>query len=141
MLVYVGKSITFDFYDTKSVDQMTITEASITDQQTSENIRQTFSREDIRHFIIDNLADINCTDASTLEQEATQGGGDLDMDSEAGAAIAHKLEGIVGRDLVRARDLKPDNFKSVNRLTDLLYRNSQQPPRRTPHKSPKRRPT
>jgi hypothetical protein len=77
-------------------------------------------------------------DTDTLEQELARNGGDLDIDSEEGAAIAHGLEGAVGRELVGPKDFKRENFTSVERLADLLQKNLQKPVRKSSHRQNKR---
>ena len=71
-------------------------------------------------------------DSIALEQEIEHNGEDFGIDSEEGAAIAYGLEGAVERELVRPQDLKPENFTSVKRLSDLLYKNMQKPIRKRP---------
>ena len=71
-------------------------------------------------------------DSDALEQQIVHNGEDLGMDSEEGAAIAYGLEGVIGRELIGQRDLKPENFTSVKRLSDLLYKNMQKQSRKRP---------
>lgn len=98
-------------------------EGTSTEQQASNNSLWVSSQEDIHRFVFNKLAEIRFVDANILEQEATQNGGDIDMDSEEGAGIAYGLEGVVGRELISSKDLKPENFTSAKRLADLLYKN------------------
>jgi len=69
----------------------------------------------------------------------TRNGGDLDIDSEEGASIAYGLEGVIGRKLVEAQDLKRENFISVQRLGSLLAKNVQKSPKKSAEKVSKKR--
>jgi hypothetical protein len=105
-----------------------------TAQQESGKIPKISNYDDIHRFIRHKLAEIRQMDANILEQEIVHNGGDLDIDSEEGAGIAYGLEGVVGRDLVEPQDLKPDNFTSIKRLSDLLHKNMQKSPKKNSQK-------
>jgi acyl carrier protein len=93
----------------------------------SEEIQKEPNSENIRRFVLEKLAEIRVTKANVLEQQAVANGGDLDMDSVEGTAIASGLEGELGRSLVRPEDLDLKKFTSVKRLTDLLHSSLENP--------------
>jgi hypothetical protein len=115
-------------------------EENITDQQTSNSINEAASYEDVQRFVFDRLVEIRFIEADILELEIAQNGGDLDIDSEEGAGIAYGLEGIIGRELIGPKDLKRENFNSVKRLSDLLYKNLQETSGKGSQKSSRKRP-
>ena len=74
-------------------------------------------------------------DRETLEQQIERNGGDLEIDSEEGAGIAHGLEGDIGRELIARQDLKREKFTSIARLAGLLDKNLQGPPKKSLRRS------
>jgi hypothetical protein len=85
------------------------------------------SPDDIRHFVLTELAKIQASTVPEIEQQIQGQGGDMEIDSPEGVSIAHGLEGHLGRDLVKASDLLPNNFNSIESLTKYLYESSQRP--------------
>ncbi len=142
ILTNVGKSIDLNCVD-GNLDVRCNNKhgGNTTDQQTSSNLQKISSYEEVHRFIVDGLVGLRFVDTNTLEQEIVHNGGDLDIDSEEGAAIAHGLEGVVGRELVAQKDFKRENFTSVKRLADLLQRNLQKPVRKGSQKLGRKRST
>lgn len=109
---------------------MTISHNGTGYQQSSSNEQSFSRREDIQHFIFESLAEIRSEEASSLEQEASQNGGDLEIDSVEGIGIVGKLEGLLDRRIAGPEDLKPQQTISVERLTNLIQKSLQSPPKR-----------
>jgi hypothetical protein len=91
--------------------------------------RETMSQEQIREFVLSELADLRMVDRDTLEREIATQGGDLTMDSQEGLSITGGLEGKLGRGLAGPETLDPKVLISVNRLTSLLHESMQKPPK------------
>ncbi len=94
--------------------------------------------DDVRHFILEQLAEIRLVDASILKQEIAHNGGDLEIKSDEGTSITGGLEGVIGRELAGPEDIDPRHYTSVERLTHLLHESLQKPPKRRSPRKPKR---
>ena len=94
--------------------------------------------DDVRHFILEQLAEIRLVDASILEQEIAHNGGDLEIKSDEGTSITGGLEGVLGRELTGPEDIDPRYYTSVERLAQLLHESLQKPPKRRSPRKPKR---
>jgi len=93
--------------------------------------QETMGQDEIREFILSELADIRMTDQNTLTQQIIAQGGDLEMKSDEACSITGSLEGKLGRELVGPEALDPTHLTSVNRLSAILHESMHQPPKKT----------
>ncbi|MDQ2901938.1 MAG: hypothetical protein M3Y81_00085 [Chloroflexota bacterium] len=78
------------------------------------------SENDIRRYIIEELAAVRATNIASIESEIASGGGDLEVDSLQAASVIGGLEGKLHCRLPGIEDLEPKQMITVRKLTELV---------------------
>jgi acyl carrier protein len=80
------------------------------------------SENDIRRYIIEELAAIRATDIASIETEIASNAGDMEIDSVQAVSVLGGLEGRLHRQLPGIEDIDPKQLTSMRKLTELAIK-------------------